>query len=63
MSDGRDGTASAALSRRSMLLGGTAATIGVGTMIMSAPRLASAAEAFEITRTDDEWRRRVSPEQ
>jgi peptide-methionine (R)-S-oxide reductase len=46
-----------------MLLGGTAATIGVGTMMLSARGPASAAETFEMTLTDEEWKRRLSSEQ
>ena len=63
MSNGRDRTVSAALNRRSLLLGGTATMIGVGTMSASVPMPASAGESFEITRTDEEWRGRLSPAQ
>lgn len=63
MSNEHNETASAALNRRSLLLGGTAAAIGVGAMSLFARLPASAGESFEVVRTDEEWRRRLDPEQ
>ncbi|HEY4199214.1 MAG TPA: peptide-methionine (R)-S-oxide reductase MsrB [Devosiaceae bacterium] len=54
-----------ALDRRSLLLGGTAvAAIGAASVFFrSGPQPAIAAETFEVTMTDAEWRKKLTPEQ
>ena len=49
------------LSRRSLVLGGTATLIGAQTMGVHSS--AEAAKAFEVVRTDAEWRRLLTPAQ
>jgi peptide-methionine (R)-S-oxide reductase len=63
MADAGNPMANAALKRRSFLLGGTAALVGGGALSLSARTPAFAAQGFEITRTEDEWRRLLTPEQ
>ena len=48
------------VSRRSVLLGGTTILMGANTMAVSA---STPAETFEVTRTDEEWRRLLTPAQ
>ena len=48
------------LNRRSMLLGGTALAAWIGT---AAKAPAAAPQRFEITRTEEEWRRLLTPAQ
>ena len=62
MSHGHATAASTAASRRSVLLG-TAAMFGAGATMLSGYRPASAAQSFQVTRSDQEWRERLSPEQ
>ena len=62
MPDAGDRMTNWALKRRSFLLGGTAALIGGGAMSLYARVPASAAQTFEVSRTDEEWRRRLTPE-
>ncbi len=62
MPDGRDTTGGPPVNRRSLLLGG-AASIGAGGSGLFRASPAKAAKAFEVTRTDEDWRRRLTPEQ
>ena len=62
MPDGRDTTGGPPVNRRSLLLGG-AALIGAGGSGLFRASPAKAAKAFEVTRTDEEWRRLLTPEQ
>lgn len=55
--------ASASVNRRSLLLGGTAILIGANIMAISASGPATAAKMFEVTRTDEEWRKLLTPAQ
>ena len=48
--------------RRSLLLG-SAAAMGTGVLGLLTALPARAAATFEVTRTDEEWRRRLTPEQ
>ena len=60
MPNGRDHTTSTRVGRRALLLGGTATLIGGATL--PSP-VGAAAATFEVTRTDEEWRRLLSPDQ
>ena len=51
------------MNRRSLLLGGAALLAGAGATGAWSQASVRAAEIFEITRTDDEWRRLLTPEQ
>jgi peptide-methionine (R)-S-oxide reductase len=51
------------MNRRSLLLGGAAALIGTETISSLSPFPAHAAERFEVTRTDEQWRRVLTPAQ
>jgi peptide-methionine (R)-S-oxide reductase len=51
------------MNRRSLLLGGAAALIGTETINSLLPFPAQAAERFEVTRTDEHWRRTLTPDQ
>ncbi len=55
-----DGREPSRVSRRSVLLGGTAILMGANTMAVSAPTTAA---TFEVTRTDEEWRRLLTTAQ
>jgi peptide-methionine (R)-S-oxide reductase len=50
------------VSRRDMLLGGAAVTIGASTMTTTS-EAATTPGTFEITRTDAEWRQMLTPSQ
>jgi peptide-methionine (R)-S-oxide reductase len=58
MPDGRDTTGGPPVNRRFLLLGG-AASVGAGSLGLPA----KAATTFEVVRTDEEWRRLLTPEQ
>jgi peptide-methionine (R)-S-oxide reductase len=62
MPDERDTAGGLPVNRRSLLLGG-AASVGAGSLVPLQASPAKAAEAFEVTRTDEEWRRLLTPEQ
>ncbi len=63
MPDGRDTTSGLPVNRRSLVLGG-AASVGAGAPgLFRALSPAKAAAAFEMARTDEEWRRLLTPEQ
>ncbi len=62
MPDGCDTTGSLPVKRRSLLLGG-AVSVGAGSLDLFRAAPAKAAKAFEVTRTDAEWRRLLTPEQ
>ena len=49
------------INRRSWLLGGAALVVGANAI--GSPFPALAAGTFEVTRTDEEWRRLLTPEQ
>ncbi len=51
------------MNRRSLLLGGAAALVGTETINSLLLFPAQAAERFEVTRTDEEWRRVLTPDQ
>ncbi len=51
------------MNRRSLLLGGAAVLIGTETMGSLSLFPARAAERFEVTRTDEQWRRLLTPDQ
>ena len=51
------------MNRRSLLLGGAAALIGTETISSLSLVPAQAAERFEVTRTDEQWRRVLTPAQ
>ena len=51
------------MTRRSLLLGGAAALAGAGAISAFSRVSVHAAEMFEFTRTDEEWRRLLTPEQ
>lgn len=51
------------MNRRSLLLGGAAALIGAETFGSLSSSAARAAGRFEVTRTDEEWRRVLTPVQ
>ncbi len=51
------------MNRRSLLLGGAAALAGAGATSAFSRVSVHAAETFEIMRTDEEWRRLLTPEQ
>ncbi len=62
MPDGRDTTGRLPVRRRSLLFGG-AASAGAGSLDLFRATPAEAAAGFEVTRTDAEWRRLLTPEQ
>ena len=51
------------MNRRSLLLGGAALLAGAGATAVLPRASVHAAEIFEVTRTDEEWRRLLTPEQ
>lgn len=51
------------MNRRSLLLGGTGALIGAGTLGFLRPIPAHATPRFEVEHTDPEWRRLLNPAQ
>jgi peptide-methionine (R)-S-oxide reductase len=51
------------MNRRSLLLGGAAALTGTQSIGLLLPSPAYAAGKFEVTRTDEEWRRMLTPAQ
>ncbi len=51
------------MNRRSLLLGGAAVLIGTETIGSLSLLPARAAERFEVTRTDEQWRRLLTPDQ
>ena len=51
------------MNRRSLLLGGAAALTGTQSIGLLLPSSAYAAGKFEVTRTDEEWRRLLTPAQ
>ncbi len=62
MLDGRETEGGPPVNRRCLLLGG-AASVGAGGLGLLRAPPAKAAEPFEVTRTDEEWRRLLTPEQ
>jgi peptide-methionine (R)-S-oxide reductase len=51
------------MNRRSLLLGGAALFVGADALGTRSRSPAHAAQTFEVTRTDAEWRRRLTPDQ
>ena len=51
------------MNRRSLLLGGAAVLAGAGATSVFSRVSLRAAETFEIMRTDEEWRKLLTPEQ
>ncbi len=51
------------MNRRTMILGGAAAIVGGKIVASSMSSASHAAGGFELTRTDAEWRRLLTPEQ
>jgi peptide-methionine (R)-S-oxide reductase len=63
MPNTRDRDGSTRATRRSVLLGAAAGAIGASAMGMLLRSPAEAAGTFEVTRTDEEWRRLLTPAQ
>jgi peptide-methionine (R)-S-oxide reductase len=61
--DNRNQMENTVASRRSLLLGGVAALIGGNSMVGASRASAATVRSFEITRTEAEWKRLLSPAQ